>query len=261
MTARDLHEHLVETATWVDWERGVDGFKIGDPDPVVTGIAVGWIAIDAALREAHRLGCNLFVTHEDPFYAEQRPDPGAYPQTAAARHFLEETGLVVYRCHDAWDVWPGVGILDSWASALGFGGEPTAAAKYYAVYEVGPMPAAELASMVLERVRRFGEEAIRLSGCPDAQVSRLAIGTGAITDPFTMVALGADGLLCTDDPLRTTSHLGWCADMGVPVLIVNHATAEEPGVANLAAHLRNQFPDVPVKHLPQGCMYRTVTGE
>jgi putative NIF3 family GTP cyclohydrolase 1 type 2 len=260
MIANDLHDHLVKTATWVDWERGVDGFKIGDSQAAVSGIAVAWIAIDSALRRAHELGCSLFVTHEDPFYADQRPDPDRYPQTAVARRFLEETGLVVYRCHDAWDVWPGIGILDSWASALGLEGEPVATDRYYAVYEVGPTSAAELAETVLERVGGIGEEAIRLSGDPDAPVSRLAIGTGAITDPFKMLELGADVLLCTDDPLRTTAHLGWCADMGVPVLIVNHATAEEPGIANLAVYLREQFPDAPVEHLRQGCMYRTIGG-
>lgn len=36
------------------------------------------------------------------------------------REFLERTGMVVLRCHDAWDRWPGIGICDSWAGGLGF---------------------------------------------------------------------------------------------------------------------------------------------
>jgi len=36
------------------------------------------------------------------------------------REFLERTGVVALRCHDAWDRWPGIGICGSWAGGLGF---------------------------------------------------------------------------------------------------------------------------------------------
>jgi len=52
--------------TWVDWEAGAtcDGFKYGGPDTQIRGIAVAWQSSLPALRQAHELGCNLFITHE-----------------------------------------------------------------------------------------------------------------------------------------------------------------------------------------------------
>ena len=44
----------------------------------------------------------------------------------------------------------------------------------------------------------------------------------------------------------------------LPLLVVNHATAEEWGLRSLAAYLQAQFPGVPVRHFPQGCLYRVV---
>jgi len=258
MKAKDLHDHMLEIGTWVDWGRGVDGFKIGDPEADVTGIAVAWIALAETVESAHRAGCNLFVTHEDPFYSNIRPDPAAHERTAAQRRFIEENGIIIYRCHDVWDVMPEIGIVDSWAKGLGLEGKPVAEQKYYAVYDIGRMTFRQLARRILERVKPLGQKVVLTVGDPGQAVSRLAIGTGAITDPFLMHSMGADVLLVTDDPFQTTAKGGWCRNMGLPVMIVSHATAEEWGVANLARYLRQQFPEVPVEHFPQGCFYDVV---
>ena len=79
------------------------------------------------LKAAHAQGCNLFVTHEPTYYVHRDDDPGPYADahTAAKRAWLAETGMVVYRCHDVWDVMPEHGIRDSWARGLGLVG-PTA---------------------------------------------------------------------------------------------------------------------------------------
>ncbi len=50
-------------------------------------------------------------------------------------------------------------------------------------------------------------------------------------------------------------------DRDLPLLVVNHAAAEEWGMRSLAAYLRAHFPGVPVRHLPQGCLYETIHGE
>ena len=154
---------------------------------------------------------------------------------------------------------PEIGVLDSWATVLGLEGEPANADTYYKVYDVGPTEAGDLGRRILERVKPLGQESVIFYGDETTVVSKLGIGTGAIANPFKMVELGADALLCTDDPLHTTSELGWCLDMGVPVFVVNHATAEVTGIAHLATYVAQQFSDVPVEHLPQGCMYSTIS--
>jgi hypothetical protein len=63
--ASDVRDYLSSlNGGWVNTERTVDTFKAGDPNAVVKGIAVGWMSYTWALREALRLGCNLFITHE-----------------------------------------------------------------------------------------------------------------------------------------------------------------------------------------------------
>ena len=90
------------------------------------------------------------------------------------------------------------------------------------------------------------------------KVHVIAVGTGAITRFRQMASLGADVLLLTDDGTRLWESAVWLRDTGVSALLVNHATAEEPGMRNLAAWLGREF-GLGVRFIPQGCLYRSVT--
>ena len=124
MTANDVREHLKSLdGGWVDWDNTVDTFKIGDPDVELTGIAVGWMSYTESLRRAHDLGCNLFVCHEPTFYNHHDTDEKVFLHAGvrAKRDWLEESGMVVLRCHDLWDQVLDIGIPDSWGQFLGLG--------------------------------------------------------------------------------------------------------------------------------------------
>jgi len=128
MRALEIDQHMREVGTWVDWSQTVDTFKSGDPRMDVRGIAVAWQSQLSTLKAAHAAGCNLFVTHEPTFYTHLDTDQGDFPtpHVEAKRAWLKETGMVVYRCHDVWDVMPTYGIRDSWARGLGLDGPPMA---------------------------------------------------------------------------------------------------------------------------------------
>ncbi len=98
-------------------------------------------------------------------------------------------------------------------------------------------------------------------GHPETPVSRVAIGTGAITQLFVYVReFGVssehpvDLAICTDDGFTYWQHGAYALDVGLPVIIVNHATSEEPGMMQLAEHLKKRFPEVPVHFIPRGCL-------
>jgi putative NIF3 family GTP cyclohydrolase 1 type 2 len=271
LRARDIDRHMRGVGHWVDWERTVDTFKAGDPDAEVRGIAVAWQSQWPALRAAHAAGCNLFVTHEPTFYVHRDDDPGAFADEhlTAKRAWLQETGMVVYRCHDVWDVLPEHGVRDSWARGLGLQGPPSAedARRYYGLYRVEPRPVRDLARRLAERVTDVGQAQVQLvdpAGGGAGTVTHLAIGTGAACRVPAMAALrtpdGAapDALLVTDDGMSFWADGSWAIDRGLPLLVVNHASAEEWGLRSLAAYLQRRFPGVPVRHLPQGCQYQTV---
>ncbi len=231
----------------------------GDPHAEVMGIAVAWQSTLPMLRRASEKGCNLFVTHEPTFYVHMDDSEDVFQQdyAAAKSRFIEQSGLTIYRCHDVWDVFPEIGILDSWASGLGFDGPPEAAVRFHAAYPFSGT-VRDLAIHVRERVASIGQPIIQIIGDPDQPVSRVAFGTGAITDFSTMLSLGADACIMTDDGMAFWSAGCQAVDSGIPLIIVNHATAEEWGVHNLAGYIERCFPDVPVHHLPMGCLYHVV---
>jgi len=261
MKAIDIHKHLKSVGTWADWEGlTCDGFKYGDPQTEIEGIAVGWISTLSALREAVDSGCNMFITHEPTFYSHMEDDKSVfdYPNAKEKVRFLDETGLVVYRCHDVWDVFPEIGIVDSWAEGLGLEGKPLKTQKYYAVYEIGPIKVIDLAKRIGKRVKELGQDTVQVVGDMEKSVSRLAIGTGAITNVRTMFDMGADVILATDDGISFWRDGAWALDLDLPLLVVNHETAEIWGVRNMADYFKKTSPQLKVKSVAMSCMYRTI---
>jgi len=279
MRAWELHDHMQSIGKWVDWGNTVDQFLFGDEDSEVSGIAVSWMPTFANLEKALTAKCNLFVTHE-PLFAVKVDGGGRIvggtpfvddhlkrqrgrtieKSDAWTRktEWLERAGMTVYRCHDVWDDFPEVGIHGAWAKWLGFEGEPAASKMFYEVHDVGATTVDELARRILERVKLLGQDVVHVVGDKDRQISKVAVGTGAITSYREMLSLGADVLILTDDGTEIWESGQWSRDSGIPIIIVNHATAEEPGMRTLAKYIQRQFPEVPVVHVPTGCLYRTI---
>src|SRR5882762_5347804 len=70
-----------------DWpETGLDGFKAGNPETAVRGIATTAMATMDVLRQASKAGLNLIVTHEPTFFGirDGAPPP---PPSAGGRGF------------------------------------------------------------------------------------------------------------------------------------------------------------------------------
>lgn len=266
MRAKDVQTHLRSlNGGWVNLEKTVDTFKSGDPESEVRGIAVSWMSTTEALSAALARQCNLFITHE-PTYYDHYDDLGGwvfgFQGAREKRAFIEASGITILRCHDLWDQMPGIGIPDAWGKALGLG-QPVGGEGYYRVFDVRGRTAGDLARQVASRTQPFDQEAVQLIGDPATPVHSVAIGTGAITPLFGYLhdfgeAYGLDAAICTDDGFTYWREGAYALDTGLPVIIVNHATAEEPGMMQLAEHLRAQFPDVPVHFLARGCIFRLV---
>lgn len=261
LTAKDVHEYLRSLGReWINPRDTVDTFKSGSPGMPVKGIAVAWMSYFDALREAVAKGCNLFVTHEPTFYNHTDTDQSVFAFEIARRKkaFIEENGLTIIRCHDVWDRVPQIGIPDAWGRYLGWT-KVVRQQTFYRVYELPPTPAGELARQIAGKVAPLGQCGVQLIGPADKTVRTVAIGTGAITSLRTMLTdLKADLALCTDDGFTYWSDGAMALDMGYPVILVNHPCAEEIGMAQLANHLREKYPTVPVHHISQKCMFATI---
>lgn len=258
MKAREVERYLRSlSGGWVDWEDTTDGFLAGDPESEVTGIVVVWMGTRAALAEAAASRCSLCVVHE-PLYHGGRHEEDTMLRFAAMREKqkeIERTGLTVYRCHDLWDQMPRIGVPDSWARALDLE-HPAVADGYDRVFDLEDETAGSIARRVAAAVQPLGQDAVELLGDPEQQVHRLALGTGAIT-PFTRYVerYSADMAICSDDGFTYWREGGVALDLGIPVVVVNHAVSELPGMESLARYLKQQFPTTPVQYLPQRCMF------
>lgn len=264
MKAHQIHSYLLSLGRgWVDPQNTVDGFKAGDPETELIAIAVSWMSSIWALREALQLDCNLFITHEPTYFSHEDNDPRFLniPEVIAKQEWIAATGMVILRCHDVWDQYPGEGIPDSWARWLQLG--PAIAGEgYYRIYDVSGRTALEVARQVARQTVSLGQEAVQLIGPADKAVTRLAIGTGAVTPLLHFIqAYHPDLALCTDDGISYWRDAALAIDLDMPLIVVNHTVSEEPGMISLAEHLRRAFHPLSVHHIPQGCPYSLIRTE
>ncbi len=235
------------------------------------------------LEQAVKEHCNLFITHE-PMYIGGRNqfdilvggsirDKSVighwekYPNATVLdeddvwikkREWLEQHQIVVMRCHDVWDDFPEIGIHGAWAKWLGFTGKPLQMVKFYEVHDVSNRTLGEVATQISQHCESLGQQCIHIIGDLKQKVSRIAFGTGAITDYRLMrFELEAD-VLVTDDGTRLWESGQWAVDSGVAVIVVNHATAEEPGMVALRKYLGEQFPSIKAITIRHGCLYQTL---
>jgi len=256
--AKEIMAHFQLVGTWVNWEKSCDQFLYGDPDVEVAGVATAWIPTNAALREAHAKGLNLFITHEPGFYHGYQGSASADRLVEGKKRLLDELGITLMRCHDTWDRMPEVGIPDAWATFLGFPTEERPLKSFYKVCLLDGVSVEEAAQLVLAKVKALGQETVLIFGDRQARVERLAVGTGAITRLPAMHDLEVDLILATDDGMNFWDGGLWAADLGVPLLIVNHATAEKPGMQAMTGYLADQFPGLRAEYIDVAFPYTAV---
>lgn len=258
MKAREVLEHFRGVGTWVDWIGTCDQFLHGDPEAQVTGIAVAWIPTNEAIRRAAQMGCSLFITHEPAFYPGYEHTATGERLIQAKKDLLDESGITLMRCHDTWDRLPDVGIPDAWAAFLGFETEARPVECYYRTCLVGDLTVEDLARRILRKVRGLGQDTVLIFGDRARKVKRMAVGTGAITYLPHMHELNPDAILATDDGINSYTGGLWAADLDIPLLVVNHATAEKPGMQAMAKYLMQAFPGVSAEYVDVEFPYTSV---
>ncbi len=251
MKASEWHAHVVGSCDWIDWDRTTDGFRYGDPGIDVTGISVCWTVTEESLRTARESGDNLFITHEPTFLSPRGPHDAFDPEDPQCRiqaERLERHGMTLYRCHDFWDIFPGRGVLDSWARHFGWKDGLVQVGPYMRIAGIEPVRFGLFAAEVARRVAELGQDWVEVVGSDEAEIRSVGIGTGAIVDLRTLHREGAAAAIVTE---RTYwNEISWARDIGFPVILVGHCTSEEPGMRSLANYLRERFPEVPVHYIP-----------
>lgn len=279
MKAKDILNHFKSKGTWVNWDRTVDQFLFGDPETEVSGIAVSWMPTLSNLEKALDKGFNVFITHEPllaakidaegniiggPIFNERlhwiinRRKLNTDNIWIKKMEWLEQNNLIVLRCHDFWDSYPEIGIHGAWAKWLGYTNPPLKVDKYYELHKIPETTLEELSRYILQKIKPLGQDSIQVIGDLDKKISQITIGTGAITDYLDMYAFGGDVIILSDDGTFLWESGQWAQDIGVPIIIVNHSLSEEPGMRTLGEYLEKIFPNVPIMHIPVGCMFKSI---
>jgi len=260
----EVHDHFRGIEIGVDWRHTTDGFKAGEPDTEVEALAVAWKPSQEALRTAHGLGARLFIAHESLCVQSPNDDPrgekaSALPSEQPMFEWLEQTGMVVYRCHDVWDRYPRDGVRWAWQNGLSLEGEIIADEYPVLVTEIAPTTVGRLAQLILDRAIPLGQNGVLVNGDLNRPICRVGTGTGAATNPLLMRELGADVGIVVDDYYTYVRMGVHTHDLNFPTIGVNHGVAEEWGIRNLATHLEEAFPGVQVHYIAEQCVYTILT--
>lgn len=269
MNAIDIHQHFMSMADWLNPAQTVDKIIIGDPEREISKTAVTWISSFSAIRAAVNQGCQMLITHEPTFWSHTNElesstqwQPGSliYDIGTRKKQFIEANGLVILRLHDTWDRMPGIGIPWAWANFLEFGPRPTQICELGCQhrYDMEPVSLDDLARHIASKTATIGESHVEVVGDGGMMVSKIGLGTGCICHIHVYREMGCDVSVIVDDGTYYWHDIQMAADDDHPIICVNHATAEEPGMVTLTKYVNDTFPGVTAVHLPHGCSFRTV---
>jgi putative NIF3 family GTP cyclohydrolase 1 type 2 len=263
ISVRELLEHFLSRADWVDRSNTVDRVICGDPETAADRCLVTWMPSLAALQEAAAREYSLVVCHEPVFWHHRDDTPETNPLTKAKYEFTLKHSLVVLRLHDTWDRWPEVGIPWAWAAFLGLPAKPTAvgARGYQHRYDVPPMAVGDFARRVATKCAPFGEPCVQLTGDAAQPISRIGIGTGCGCSIEAYLDMGCNCSVVCDDGSCYWSGIQMAEDLGHPVIRVNHGTSEEPGMLTLTRYIDDNVDGVTAEHLPHGSTFRLIGGD
>ncbi|MBT3380013.1 MAG: hypothetical protein HN742_28940 [Lentisphaerae bacterium] len=260
MRVREIVEHFLSRATWIDHTKTVDKVIIGDPDADADRCLVTWMPNMRALEAAVERSFSLVICHEPTFWNHRDVIDESDGEARAKRQFISENGITIVRNHDCWDRWPNVGIPWAWAQFLGLGDKPAATGRegYLHCYDVSPVTLSTFARGVASACSPIGEPAVQVTGDLDRLISRVGVGTGCACDVDIFRDMGCDCSIVCDDGSCYWSVIQRAEDMGHPVIRVNHGTSEEPGMVTLTNYINDCVAGVSAEHFPHGSTFRLV---
>jgi putative NIF3 family GTP cyclohydrolase 1 type 2 len=265
----------VQSALGGQWVAdGVDGFKAGDPNTPVKGIATTAMATMGVLKQAVQSGANLIFTHEPTFFgrldgpAPPRPagGPGGGPGDSrglsaddpvymAKKKFIDKNGLVVFRLHDNWLSRRSSDMTAGLAEELGWARNPVRPDD--GLYEIPSATAEETVALIREKLKLRG--GLRAVGDRTATVKRVLLLPG-FTTPAVMRKRYREADLTITGEVREWENTFNAADVFTAgerrgLVTVGRVVSEDPGMRVCAEWLKTVVAEAPVRWIPAGDLY------
>jgi putative NIF3 family GTP cyclohydrolase 1 type 2 len=254
ITARELVSEI-QKQVGVEWKKEtVDTFKAGNPDAVVTGVAVTMMATMDVLQRASAKGLNFVITHEPTFYAHlDTPEgiPESDPVWAEKRAFIEKHGLVVWRFHDHWHMRTPDGIEAGMVHALGWGKFQSQDNQYLFV-----IPETTLEELAEQVAKKLDSSVVRVVGEREMKVTRVGFSPGAAGSQQEIHALEQDDVqVLLVGETREWETVEYAADAvsegrKKALIVIGHVPSEQPGMEECTRWLKGFVKGVPVEFVP-----------
>jgi putative NIF3 family GTP cyclohydrolase 1 type 2 len=254
VTARELVEEI-KKQVGLEWKKDtVDTFKAGNPDTVVTGVAVTMMATMNVLERASAKGLNFVITHEPTFYAHlDTPEgiPESDPVWAEKRAFIEKHGLVVWRFHDHWHMRKPDGIEAGVVRVLGWEKFQRPDNQYLFV-----MPEITLKELAEQVSRKLDSSVVRVVGEPEMKITKLGLSPGAAGSQREIQALEQDDVqVLLVGETREWETVEYAADAvsegrNKALIVLGHVPSEQPGMEECARWLKGFVKNLPVEFVP-----------
>ena len=254
ITARQLVSEI-QKEVGVEWKKDtVDTFKAGNPDTVVTGVAVTMMATMDVLQRASAKRLNFVITHEPTFYAHLDVPEGVPqddPVWAEKREFIEKHGLVVWRFHDHWHMRNPDGIEAGNIHALGWEKYQRPENQYLFV-----IPETTLESLAAEVAKKLQTPVLRVVGNPQMKITQVGFSPGAAGSESEIHALEQNNVqVLMVGETREWETVEYAADAvsegrKKALIVIGHVPSEQPGMDECAKWLKGFVKNVPIEFVP-----------
>ena len=253
-TAQDviaaIQEHL-----GVPWKtQTVDTFKAGNPEKLVTGIAVTMMATLDVLQRAAAKGENLVITHEPTFYNHLDRPEGMDESDAVwkeKREFIEKNGLVIWRFHDHWHLRKPDGILAGMVKTLGWEKYQNAENPH-----LFTMPETTLEKLAADVAMRLETPVLRVVGNPEMRVTKVALSPGSAGFQRETHALEMENVeVLLVGETREWETVEYAADAvsegkSKALVVIGHVPSEQAGMEECVRWLKTFVKNVPIEFVP-----------
>ena len=246
-----------------------DGFKAGNPDGAVSGIATTAMATVDVLRQAVKAKTNLVLSYEPVFFsrAERPSSPGRGPGGLdpedpvykAKKKFIEDNGLIVYRFHDRWQARRQDDMVTALAEAMGWKDRAVTGSNSQssALFDIPVATAEQVVAGIRTRLKLNG--GLRAVGDRTARVRRVLLHPGSMT-PATMWTRYTEADLIIAGEVREWENTHFAADLFTAgekhgLVTVGRVVSEDPGMRLCSTWIKSIVKEFPVQHFDAGDAY------
>jgi putative NIF3 family GTP cyclohydrolase 1 type 2 len=233
-----------------------DGFHLGDPNTIVTGVATTFQPTLSVLQRATAAGRNLVVCHESTYWDGFDPVESLRndPVCRAKIRFGEQHKMVVWRIHDHWHrrkpdpIFMGLARKLDWVQYYDAENRP----RHYSIPE---MSLAEAARHIQQRL---GTQNVVVVGDPNLRVRTIGDCAHVLSSVLPALRLYDVALVGETPEHDTFEYVRDAVALGhkKAVLMISHEGLEEWGMEACAEWLKPLVPEVPVQWVSSGEPFR-----